>query len=119
MLTINLLGPVERAKAKFSGSLPSNKRNARHPGTTITLTAERIAQFKQPMVYVWWLGSHALYVGSSANGIARPFSNDHHVPAAYMEADRCELHICATGQDALRLEHELIDLLKPRLNKQA
>lgn len=57
-----------------------------------------------------------MYVGSSANGVRR-LSGHHALPLEYADDDYIELYPCTSMEDAWHFEADLINSLKPLLNK--
>ena len=80
------------------------------------------AVFKQligPGVYVWLRGDEVRYIGASRSAVWRAGSPQHHRIALGKEVaheDSMLFYPCETLANALELESELIQALRPRLN---
>jgi hypothetical protein len=77
---------------------------------------EHVFRLRAPIVYVWLRGEKALYVGSGASGIARPFLHCHHRLRGMLATDRLVIWACQSRSEALNLEARLVDTLRPKFN---
>jgi hypothetical protein len=77
-----------------------------------------LKQLRGPLVYVFISTGRVKYVGASAGGLGRALSPSHHVLGSVNVHDGDALLYlpCATREEADRLEHDLIDLLRPEWN---
>ena len=79
----------------------------------LTLEAETLHPWQQPIVYVWSRGDLVLYVGVSGRGIARPVDPGHEKLRGFRAGDR--LSVWALP-NAWEVEMRLIRDLKPLHN---
>ena len=84
------------------------------PGFSIS--GEEAVSLRSPLVYVWRRGGRVMYVGASACGAARPFTPGHHRLSGIRRGDELEFHFCFSGEEACRLEQDMIRALSPELN---
>jgi hypothetical protein len=80
------------------------------------LTGQDVIRLRAPIVYAWFRGEQALYVGKGAMGLARPFSQRHHRLLTILPTDTLRIWCCDNAEDAAHRELELIRELRPTLN---
>jgi hypothetical protein len=85
---------------------------------TALLTGAEILAMRNPLVYAWFRGDEALYVGKGETGLSRPLSPAHHQLKGILPDDRIRIWSCQTATEAVQLELALIDKLQPLLNRQ-
>jgi excinuclease UvrABC nuclease subunit len=82
---------------------------------TLIITKEDLAALQQPCVYIYHDSWGVLYVGSGTSA-GRALVHTHHRVSTFDGAERLEIRLCKTVEEARRLERRLISQLKPRLN---
>lgn len=113
---------AERAVARLSLPQLANARAAverlRRGRGIGELTGAEVMALRAPIVYAWFRGATALYVGKGETGMSRPLSPQHHRLGFLLPDDRLKLWACETAAEACDLEVELIRTLKPSLNRE-
>lgn len=80
------------------------------------LAGSDLLLLRGPVVYAWFRGDAALYVGKGQMGMARPLGQRHHRLREILPTDRIKVWFCESNGQAQRRERELIRTLKPSLN---
>lgn len=84
-----------------------------------TLTAADLTLLRGPLVYILWDGrKEPAYVGLSIRGAGRPLDPLHQT-IGKLKGHRMEIICCQTAEEAIALEREMIDELRPRRNRRA
>lgn len=85
------------------------------------LTGTELRVLRGPVVYILRRGGRVLYVGRSAQGLARPLASTHHVLGrlAFDGSEELTAFLCASAAEAVAVEAELILRMRPELNTRA
>jgi hypothetical protein len=83
------------------------------------LTGVELRVLRGPVVYILKRGTVVLYVGRSAQGLARPLASSHHVLGrlAFDGSEELTVFPCTSAAEAAAVEAELIVRMAPTLNK--
>jgi len=76
-------------------------------------------QLRSYLVYIWRRGDEVLYVGRSVRGLSRVFDPQHHTLNGVLQSDTIEFIPAESRAAAIELEHELIENLRPHLNRRS
>jgi len=90
-----------------------------HLGPPTTISGLMVTMLQSSLVYAWRRGDRWLYVGCSAQGIARPLGSSHHVIGKRGEVrpdDQIDIWRFASYDEAATVEYELRHLFMPQLN---
>lgn len=85
--------------------------------TVFTIDQGHLKAFSGPLVYLFKLHKLVLYVGMSAMGIHRCFSEAHDAREARRMSDCIEIHACESARKAAWLERVFIKRYAPKFNK--
>lgn len=84
------------------------------PGITVSAEVLGITH----CVYMFVKDETVLYVGSSGNGLCRPFDSQHNARAARKESTDIHIWKCGSKGEAMKTEAHLIKKLRPKYNRQ-
>jgi hypothetical protein len=85
-------------------------------GEGVEFDGADLLRLRGPIVYLIRRDNQMLYVGMSANGLARPFSRMHRIAPGLTEADTLQVWPVANIENAVELEARLIRHLMPLWN---
>ena len=82
----------------------------------IAYSFKEIMRLRQPLVYAYVRFSRVLYIGSSSQGIARPFTRNHKCFDRLEPGDELKIWFCKNTKQARKLEESLIYKERPEWN---
>jgi predicted GIY-YIG superfamily endonuclease len=86
------------------------------PIARISFSGTEYQNLMKPCVYLFRCGKEVLYVGSSKNGIERPFQSCHHQAEMRIFCDNVKILWFNTWTEALQKEGKLIRKFQPVFN---